>query len=200
MTKPYDVKNERKAGNEIDKIFTNRWSPRSVSKEDFTKEDLMSLFEAARWAPSSSNNQPWRFLYSINGDKNWDKFFGLLAEFNQMWCKNAGALIVVSSKKTNDKGEDYKTHSFDAGAAWENLALQARMKGLIAHGMGGFDYDKARKELDIPDDYQVEAMLAVGSQGNVEDLHERMQKSEKPNERKSINETVSDGSFPDKWK
>lgn len=200
MVKPYDVKNEREPDHEINAIFTDRWSPRSISKKDFTEKDLMSLFEAARWAPSSSNNQPWRFLYSLNGDDNWEVFYGLLAEFNQMWCKTAGALIVVSSKKTNDKGDDYKTHSFDAGAAWENLALQARMKGLIAHGMGGFDYDKARKELGIPKDYEVEAMFAVGSQGQVEDLHERMQKTETPNERKPLKETVSPGKFPKGWK
>ena len=107
----------------------------------------MVLFEAARWAPSSSNIQPWRFLYSMNGDKNWNKFCNLLNNFNKMWAKNSGALVVIISKKTDEVGKLNKLSSFDVGAAWENLALQARMKGLITHGMAGFNYKKARKEL-----------------------------------------------------
>jgi len=196
MTRPYNIKNERKSEHDVDGIFIKRWSPRAISKRDFTENDLMSLFEAARWAPSSFNVQPWRFLYAINGDENWSNFFSLLGEFNQMWTKDAGALIVALSKKTNDENKPNVTHSFDTGSAWMSLALQARMKNFIAHGLAGFDYEKARKILNVPDDYNVEAMLAVGTQGDVEDLHERMQKSEKPNERKHVEEFAFKGKFP----
>ncbi|MBS3080240.1 nitroreductase family protein [Candidatus Pacearchaeota archaeon] len=196
MTKPYKIENERKPEHDVNEIFIKRWSPRSIDKKNFTHEELMSLFEAARWAPSSFNIQPWRFLYSMNGDENWATFFGLLAEFNQIWTKDAGALVVVLSKKTNNEGKPNALHSFDTGSAWMSLALQARMKNLIAHGMAGFDYEKAKDILNVPDDYNVEAMLAVGTQGEVENLHERMQKSEKPNERKYVKEFTFKGKFP----
>lgn len=196
MTKPYKIKNERMPEHSVDQMFINRWSPRAISKEGFTEEGLMLLFEAARWAPSSSNIQPWRFLYSMNGDETWDDFFSLLVEFNQMWAKSAGALVVVLSKKSDDEGNPNALHSFDTGSAWMSLALQARMKNFIAHGMVGFDYNKARKILNVPEDYDIEAMLAVGTQGDVEDLHERMQKSEKPNERKKVKEFAFMGRFP----
>lgn len=196
MTKPYNIKNERKPEQAINEIFIKRWSPRAISNKNFTENDLMLLFEAVRWAPSSSNIQPWRFLYSMKGDGNWNTFFSLLGEFNQMWTKDAGALIVILSKKTDDEGKPNALHSFDTGSAWMSLALQARMKNLIAHGMTGFDYEKARKLLNVPNDYNVEAMIAIGTQGEVENLHERMQRSEKPNERKHVKEFVSKGKFP----
>ena len=199
MTKPYEVKNERKTEHKVDKIFLDRWSPRSLSKE-IKEEDLLSLFEAARWAPSSYNMQPWRFLYAMNGDKNWHVFFDLLVDFNKMWCKNAGALILVISKKTNNEGNPNSLHSFDSGSAWMSLALQARMKNLIAHGMAGFDKEKAKKVLKISEDYNIEAMVAVGAQGNIEDTNEQMRGGEKPNtDRRPVKDSIAKGSFPDSW-
>ncbi len=195
--KSYDVKNERKADYEIDRIFIERWSPRALTHEGFSEEDLMKLFEAARWAPSNSNNQPWRFLYALHGAPEWRNFYELLDDFNRLWAENAGALIVVLSKKTFDKnGEFDRTHSYCAGSAWMNFALQAKMNNLIAHGMAGFDYNLARKLLRVPEDYDVEAMIAVGKQGEIENLHERMQKSEKPNSRKKVSEFAFKGKFP----
>ena len=200
MTKPYEVSNERKPEHPIDKIFLERWSPRSISHENFTEKDLFSLIEAARWTPSSSNVQPWRFIYTMHNSKEWNKFYDLLDDFNNIWCKTAGALIVLISKKTSDDGKPYKLNSFSAGSAFMSLAFQARMKNLIAHGMQGFDYEKARKVLNIPEDFSVECMIALGSQGKVEELHERMQKSEKPNQRKPFKEIANKGQFPKDWK
>jgi nitroreductase len=199
MTKPYEVKNERKTEHKVDKIFLDRWSPRALSKE-IKEEDLLSLFEAARWSPSSDNLQPWRFLYSINGDKNWNNFFDLLVDFNKLWCKNAGALILVLSKKTYPGGKPDHFASFGAGSAWMSLALQARMKNLIAHGMAGFDKDKAKKVLKISEDYNIEAMVAVGAQGDIGDLHENLQKMETPNSRRPLKDSITKGSFPEGWK
>jgi nitroreductase len=125
----------RKADYPIDNLFLDRWSPRAMSGEAISQEELMPLFEAARWAPSSYNNQPWRFLYAHRDTEQWKLFFDLLVEFNQGWARNAGVLVLFISKNTLDmNGEPAPTHSFDTGAAWENLALQGWLKGLVVHG------------------------------------------------------------------
>lgn len=187
--------NNRKIEYKVDKLFPSRWSPRAMTGT-VNKEELMSLFEAARWAPSSYNNQPWRFIYAIKGTKYWDKLFNLLIDFNKMWVKDAGALILIASKKTFDhNGELSITHSFDSGAAWSNLALQASITGLVAHGMQGFDYVKAKKELGIPNEYDVEAIIAVGKPGKKEDLPKDMQEREVQSNRKKVSEIAFEGKF-----
>src|SRR3989344_7617113 len=189
-------KMERKPEHEINEIFIKRWSPRAMSGEEIKKEELMKLFEAAKWAPSSYNNQPWRFIYALRDTEHWDLLFNLLGDFNRQWCKNASALVVVISKnKFDHNNEPSITHSFDAGAAWENLALQANMNGLVAHGMQGFDYEKARIDLEIPEDYDVEMMFAVGLPGKKEDLPKEIQEKEHPSNRKKLKEIVFEGKF-----
>lgn len=191
------MENPRKAEYPIDEIFINRWSPRAMSGEGVSKEELMSLFEAARWAPSSFNGQPWRFLYAFRDTEHWERFFNLLVEGNKKWAKNAGVLVVIlSRKKFEYNNKPSKTHTFDTGSAWENLALQASKKGLVAHGMEGFDYDKAREVLEIPDDYNIEAMIAIGRKGNIEDLPESLKEVEKPSNRKKVSEIAFEGNFP----
>jgi len=186
----------------VSKIFLNRRSPRALSGEKISKKQLMSLFEAAKWAPSNANSQPWRFIYATKGSKHWKKFFDLLVEFNQMWCKNASVLALVISRKTFDDKEKFGkrslTHSFDTGSAWMSLALQASMVGLAAHGMAGFDYKKARKVLKIPKHYTVEAMFAIGKKGKLSMIPERMQKGEKATQRKKLSEIVFEGKFKGK--
>jgi nitroreductase len=148
---------------EINPIIISRWSPRSFTNGEITDKELFSLFEAARWAPSSSNSQPWRFIYAKNNSKNWNKLFNLLIDFNKQWCIDASALVVIISRKNFEhNGQPSVTHQFDTGAAWENLALQAVSQGLITHAMAGFDYEKARKDLAVPGDYDVVAMVAIG--------------------------------------
>ena len=143
--------------------FIERWSPRAISPEGFTEEQLMALFEAAKWAPSSSNEQPWLFFYAMHGSAEWPSFFELLVEGNRSWAKNAGALVVVCSRKTFARnGKFSRTHSYDTGCAWGYLALQAYHQNLVAHGMAGFNYDQARITLNLPEDIEVEAMAAVG--------------------------------------
>jgi nitroreductase len=115
----------RIADHPIDRIFLDRWSPRAMTGETIPEEELMVLFEAARWAPSSYNNQPWRILYARRDSEHWPLFFDLMVEFNQSWAKNAAALLLFISKTTFDMNTGTSvTHSFDTGAAWENLALQ----------------------------------------------------------------------------
>ena len=196
MAKGIDISVYRKSEYSVDEIFLKRWSPRAMSGEEISNDELMSLFEAARWAPSSFNNQPWRFLYARRNTNNWELFFNLLVEGNKTWVKNAAALIVIVSKKTFDhNGNPSKTHSFDTGAAWQNLALQGSLKGLVVHGMQGFDYDKAREVLNIPDGYEVEAMVAVGKPGRKEDLPERLQQREVPSDRKNLSDIAFEGMF-----
>ena len=176
-----EVKQNRKTEYDINPLILSRWSPRAFSEEELSDDELMSLFEAARWAPSSYNNQPWRFIYAKRNTEHWDKLFNLMVEFNQGWTKNAAALVVViSSKNCEQNNKPSVTHQFDSGAAWENLALEATSRGLVVHGMEGFDYEKAKKDLEIPDDFDVMAMIAIGKKGNKEDLPKEMQEKEVP--------------------
>ena len=187
---------KRSADYPIDKLFLDRWSPRAMTGAPIPHADLLTLFEAARWAPSSYNNQPWRMLYALRDTEHWQTFFDLLVEGNQSWAKNAGALLLFLSKKTFDyNGKPSITHSFDAGAAWENLALQGSLKGYVVHGMQGFDYERARNALNVPDDFQIEAMVAVGIPGSAEVLPEKLRSKEAPSDRRKLEETICEGPF-----
>jgi nitroreductase len=187
---------KRTAEHTIVNLILNRWSPRAMSGEPISNEELMSLFEAARWAPSSFNNQPWRFMYALHNSEHWDMFFNLLADANKVWCAKAAVLIVIASANNfayNNKPS--RTHSFDAGAAWENFALEGYAQGLVIHAMEGFDYDQAKTVLKIPTDYTVEAMIAVGKPGKTEDLPAQLQQKEQQSDRKKIEEFVFEGIF-----
>jgi nitroreductase len=186
----------RKADFPIDQLLLDRWSPRAMSGEEIAEEELMRLFEAARWAPSSFNAQQWRALYARRGTEHWLMFFDLLVEGNKSWAKNAAALVVFVSRKTFEHdGEPSRTHSYDTGAAWENFALQGFRQNLVVHGMQGFDYERARVELRIPDEFQVEAMAAVGKPGPKELLPEKLQQRESPNDRRKLTESICEGPF-----
>ena len=180
----------------IDPLFVRRWSPRAMSGEPIPVTDLMRLLEAARWAPSSYNAQPWRFLWARRDTPHWDRFFGLLLEANQRWCQRAAVLLCVVSRTIMEaNGQPAKTNTFDAGAAWENFALQGTLMGLVVHGMQGFDYDRARTELRVPAEFKVEAMIAVGRPGRVEDLPDALRERERPSPRKPIAEIALEGGF-----
>ena len=131
-----------------------------ASRSDRPKQ-FLPLFEAARWAPSAYNNQHWRFLYATRDDEEWETFFDLLNEANQTWASEAGVLVVILAKTTFDhNGESAPTHSFDTGAAWQNLALEATRRDLVAHPMAGFDWGRVHGALDVPED---EFAKAAGS-------------------------------------
>ena len=185
----------RKAEHGVDLAFVNRWSPRAMSGESIPESELMVLFEAARWAPSAKNFQPWRMLYALRDSPHWPVFLGLLYERNQIWAGRGAALVLFISKMKHDDGTACPTHSFDTGAAWENFALQATARHLVTHGMQGFDYPRARRELNIPDDFQVEAMAVVGKPGEKADLSEFNQTREFPNDRRPLSHTVREGRF-----
>ncbi len=196
MPSSVDVSKYRRPDHPVQPWIVNRWSPRALSGEPIRQDELMSLLEAARWAPSSFNGQPWRFFYARRDTEHWTPYFDLMGEFNQQWASNAAVLIVVVSRTTFEHNEKpAATHSFDTGAAWQNLALQAGAMGLVAHGMQGFDYEKAHQMLRLPEQYAVEAMVAVGRPGRREDLPEDMRKREEPSGRKPIEQIAFEGTF-----
>ena len=186
----------RNAGYPVNPLFLDRWSPRAMSGEEISEAELMTLFEAARWAPSSNNNQPWRILYARRESEHWPLFLGLLVDANRIWAQQAAALLLFISKTTFEHNSKPSiTHSFDTGAAWENLALQGWLSGYVVHGMQGFSYTRAKTELQIPDDFQIEAMAAIGKPGSIEALPEELQKRESPNDRRGLELTVCEGPF-----
>jgi nitroreductase len=192
--------NSRSAGHAVDPLFLERWSPRAFADEPISDTDLMTVFEAARWAPSSYNSQPWRFIYAKRGSARWNSFVGLLNPFNQSWAKNAAALVfVVSNPMMRPPGADKdvpsRSHSFDAGAAWGSLALQAARSGWQAHGMVGVDFDRAASELNVPAEYRIEAAIAIGRPGDKSQLPEPLQAREQPSSRRPLAELVSEGRF-----
>jgi nitroreductase len=180
----------------IEPLFYRRWSPRAMSGEPLKETELLTLFEAARWAPSTYNEQEWRFLYARRDTPQWADFFGLLMEANQAWCKHAAVLSVVVARKTFTRNnQPSPVHVFDVGTAWQNLALQATAMGLVCHGMAGFHFDKARTVLKIPDEFAVAAMFALGRPGDPGSLPPELREREKPSVRRPVRESICEGVF-----
>ena len=184
----------RSSETNVDRLFLDRWSPRAFDGSRLSADERDALFEAARWAPSAFNAQPWRLLYAEQGDADWDRFVGLLLPANQAWAANSSLLIVFVSE-TSFKDSPSHTHSFDTGAAWMSLALQAEKLGLRAHGMAGVDFDAARRELGVPDGFRIDAAAAVGRQADPSVLPEKYREREKPSDRKALDQVAFAGYF-----
>lgn len=188
--------NHRKAEHPIEPLLLRRWSPRAMSGEPISDEEMLALFEAARWAPSTYNEQEWRFLYARRDTPQWPLLFDLLAEGNRLWCQRAAMLVVILAHKVFQRnGKSNPVHLFDCGCAFENLALQGMSMGLVVHGMQGFDFDKARTVLGVPEDYAVAAMFAVGRPGDPAQLPETLREREIPSGRKLVSELICEGPF-----
>lgn len=186
----------RKAEYPIEDIFVARWSPRAMTGEPLSDGEIKTLFEAGRWAPSTYNEQEWRFLYARRDTPQWQTFFDLLVEGNQAWCKNAAMLVVVVAHKVFAlNGKPNPVHLFDVGAAFENIALQGTAMGLVVHGMQGFDFARAHSALQVPEDYAVAAMFAAGRPAEPEALPEPLREREKPSDRKPVTQIVCEGPF-----
>ena len=193
--------NHRKADYPIHEMFLDRWSPRAFTKEPITRKELLTMLEAARWAASSYNSQPWRFLYALRDTPAWEGFLNLLVPFNQSWAKDSSALVFMVSNSTMHSprsGNEVPspTHSFDAGTASGYFALQASLMGWYVHGMVGFDADRAFKELSVPKGYKVEAVFAVGRQADLTGLPEELRAREVPSDRRPLAELAFEGGFP----
>jgi nitroreductase len=191
---------ERRAAHPIDPLFLERWSPRAFDAGEMPEEDLLTVFEAARWAPSAFNVQPWRFLYARRGDADWERFLDLLIPWNRAWAQSASAIVYILSDslvETKWGGEQVShSHSFDAGAAWACLALQAARLGYQAHGMSGVEFDRARAELGVPERFRIEAAAAIGRIGDPAILPDKLRARETPSDRRPIGETAFRGAWP----
>ncbi|WP_218054319.1 nitroreductase family protein [Phenylobacterium immobile] len=190
--------NSRAAHHDIAPFFLERWSPRAFLDEAISEDALMSLFEAARWAPSAGNGQPWRFVYARRGAPAWDGALDALVDSNQIWAKHAAVLIFAISdlKRARPNGElvDNPTSAFDTGAAWGYLALQAHHLGLAAHGMGGFDRNKAAIACGVDQSrFQVLLAIAAGRPGGPDLLPEDLRARETPSGRKPVSDFVFEG-------
>lgn len=166
-----------------------------MNGEPLTLGELLPLFEAARWAPSCANSQPWRFVFALAGTPAFDALFATLASGNQAWVNRAGALVLVCANTIMPDGKPSPTPAFDAGAAWMSFALQGSSSGLVVHGMAGFDAARARDAAHVPEDHLVIMMIAVGKPGKVEDLPERYRAREVPTPRQSVESFIIEGSF-----
>jgi nitroreductase len=191
-----DAASHRHAEHPIEPIFLRRWSLRAMSGDPISQEQLLTLFEAARWAPSTYNEQEWRFLYACRDTPAWATFFGVLSEWNQIWCRQAAVLVTICAHKVFERdGKPNPVHLFDCGAAFENLALQATAMGLLVHGMQGFNFGSARAQLRVPDDYALAAMFAIGQLGDPSSLPTQLRERETPSGRRPIAELLCEGPF-----
>ena len=193
--------NSRSSELPVDPLFLERWSPRAYDGQALSDTEILTLLEAARWAPSSYNSQPARLLYAKRGTPHWDRFLDLLVPFNRSWAERASLMVVVVSNSLmlppgKDKPVPSHSHSFDAGAAWMSLALQATRMGLQAHAMVGFDMDRAFADLNVPQGYRVEAAIAVGRPGDKAVLPEGVREREQPNNREPLSAIALEGGFP----
>lgn len=184
----------------VDPLFTSRWSPRSFVAKPIPEKDLMTILEAARFSPSASNSQPWRFVYAQRDTPAFDAVLSTLIEFNAQWAKNASALILVFSQKASKSAEtgeerQHYSHAFDAGAAWMSMAFQAHMLGYHAHAMGGVLHDKAMQLFNVPSSFRLEVAIAIGTKGEKEALPESLQVREIPTPRKTLAEIAGNGVF-----
>lgn len=194
--------NSRQSEYPVDPLFLDRWSPRAFDGSAISQEHLLTILDAAHWAPSASNLQPWRFVYAHKDSEDWPLFVELLMEGNQRWAKNASVLLFVVSRDYNISREGEKkpsaTHSFDAGAAWFSLAMQAHLLGYHAHGMGGILKDRIVEALDIPEGYKVEAGIAIGTLTDSSVLPDDLAEKEVPSKRLPLAEVAFEGRFTGK--
>jgi nitroreductase len=180
---------------EVLEVLRRRWSPRAFTDREVSTADLRTIFEAARWAPSSNNEQPWRFMVAFRGSETYQKIGSALVEFNQLWALKAPVLILGMSKKHFSRNNsDNPYHLYDLGTATGYITLQAAALGLATHQMAGFDRNAARTALGIPEEFEIGSVMAVGYQGDPSTLpNEKMIGQETaPRTRKPLSEFVLD--------
>jgi len=182
----------------IHQLIRDRWSPRAFADKAIPDDVLRSLFEAARWAPSSNNEQPWAYIVATKSDKaNFDKILGTLVEFNANWAKNAWALAIAVSRLAFAQNDTPNRNAqYDTGAASALLSVEATAQGLFVHQMAGFDPDKARQTFAIPEGWEAIAAMAIGYPGNPDSLSPKLKDRElAPRTRKPIRDFVMTGSW-----
>jgi nitroreductase len=183
---------------DIHELFAGRWSPRAFSDQPVDRAQLHRMLEAARWAPSSNNMQPWRFIV-FDRQRHAPEFkraFDTLMPGNQKWNANVPVLVCIAASTVTPKGEPAKTAAYDTGAAAMALVLQAHALGLATHQMGGFDRDAFRQAFAIPEDIQLISMVAIGHFGDAGLLDDALREREAaPRARKPLGETAFEGAW-----
>ncbi len=173
----------------IDEL-ANRWSPRAFSAEhSFAEGALRGAFEAARWAPSANNTQPWRFILARRGSENFAKVQAALRGFNQVWAGNAAALIVNIAITENENGDPQPWATYDLGQAVAHLSIQAQADGLHVHQMGGFDRDAIVEDFGLSTGQQPISVTAIGELGSADQLPDPLRERESaPRVRRELDE------------
>jgi len=199
MTHPHpslanEVAQYRQPEQAVDPAFLNRWSPRAFKSDPVSSELLMSVLEAAKWAPSANNEQPWRYIVARTPEA-LAKFYTFINPGNLDWCAKAPVLLLAISNKMSSRGTNNRAHAFDAGTAWGYLALEASRQGLVTHAMGGFQPDLARETLGIPEEYELHAVIAIGYRGDKSMLNEQQQEREVPSSRRPLHASLFEGEF-----
>lgn len=180
----------RKYNHDILSLIKERWSPRAFSKKAVPREDLMAILEAARFAPSCFNEQPWFFMVADDAESLKD-MGSVLMDKNYLWAKNAPVLILMLSRKKFERnGKDNNYHDFDTGTAWGFLALEAVKRGYQTHAMAGVKKKLAREIFKVPEDIHVIGMIALGSKGSIENLDDTFKEDESPSSRKPLEEII----------
>lgn len=188
---------ERICGNLINPLLASRRSIRAFASTPIKPETLASLMEAARWTPSSMNEQPWNFIVATKANKSdFDRLLGCLVEFNVQWAQRAPILLLSVAKLTFESGELNRHALHDVGQAIAHLTFQAATAGLVVHQIAGFDVEKARNEFSIPQDYEPVAAAAIGYPGNSAELPEKLRKKDaSPRKRKPLSTFVFEGGW-----
>ena len=192
------MKKTANAAHKIEPLIAERWSPRAFLEKPVEREKLLSMFEAARWAPSAFNAQPWRFLAAEKSDAaDYAKMLSCLVEANQVWAGKAPVLMILLAKKTFDhNGKPNRWAMHDCGLALENLLLETQALGLAAHPMAGFSVDAVREKYSVPEDFEPLAAIAAGYPGEPDQLEGDLKTRElEPRERKPLEKFV----FSKEW-
>lgn len=182
----------------VSPLFLERWSARSLTGEGIAETELLTLFEAARWAPSGFNQQPWRFVYARRDTDHFSLFLNLLAETNRAWAEKAAAIVFVLSEKRferNGEWHDSTSHAFDTGAAAFSLSLQASILGWNTRTVGGINRADAKLALGVPDDYSINVAVVIGRRGTLEELPEKYRAREVLTDRLPLDRIVAEGRF-----
>jgi nitroreductase len=182
----------------LHELLRLRWSPRAFADKAVEKEKILRMLEAARWTPSSSNEQPWRFIIGSQGDETYQKIFDILVDFNQKWAFTAPVLLLALGNTRSKKKPDVKSniYKYDVGQAVAHLTFQASADGLFVHQMGGLDKQKAAQIFEVPDDCEVLTAIAVGYMDSPERLPPKFEEMEyKQRSRQDLKEMVYSGRF-----
>ena len=182
----------------IHPLLAERWSPRSFDKSaEISDIDLTAILEAGRWAPSSNNQQPWRFIVAKRGDAHFENISKHLSGFNAMWAPNAAAFILVAAVKTNPEGEANPSAEYDSGLSAAYMTFEAIHRGLAVHQIAGFDHEQIKKDFGLAENIAPKAILILGKQAPVESLTDAtlVEREKAPRVRLPLSEIVLNGLY-----